>query len=540
MINADLKNANILIVDDQQANIDVLEGLLEMQGYNNFKSTTDPRDVFHYMKSFQPDLILLDLMMPHLNGFQVMEQIKLILDSDAYLPILVLTADITTETKKRALSDGAMDFLVKPFDVIEVGLRIKNLLETRFLHQQYANRNKILDQKVKERTKELEQINRDLVSARDQAEASNRLKTSFMHNISHEVRTPLNGIIGFGSLLADPDIPAEEKNEFIPLLQASSHRLINTITEYMDISLIASGNYEMNYHIMNVNKELVGILEKYKPLCNARKLELNLEVPANSDGFVISTDPEIFRKIVNHLVDNAIKFTHHGGVTFGYTNGTNSVDFFVRDTGIGIASDAYEKIFEIFMQEDVSDKRGYEGSGLGLSVAKGFLDMLHGQVRVESVKGEGSTFFFTIPQEKLVAEPVEDNSPPIRLVEGVLPVILIADDEYSNLVYMELALQKHASTILLANNGKEALDLCRDHPEISFVLMDMKMPVMNGFEATREIRKIRKDLPIFAVTAYAMSGDEQRSIESGCSGYFSKPFDKLKLLGALKSYGLTT
>ena len=203
MIDSTYKNAKILIVDDKEVNIDILTGLLDIQGYHNLASTTDPRLVVGLYQSFQPDLILLDLMMPHLTGYEVMDQLKEIAPADVYLPILVLTADITTEAKQKALRHGANDFLSKPFDLIEVGLRIENLLFTRFLHQQSLNQNQILEVKVKERTAELEKSNAELIVAREKAESGDRLKTAFIRNISHEIRTPLNGILGMYQVLSD-------------------------------------------------------------------------------------------------------------------------------------------------------------------------------------------------------------------------------------------------------------------------------------------------------------------------------------------------
>jgi signal transduction histidine kinase/ActR/RegA family two-component response regulator len=451
---------------------------------------------------------------------------------------LVLTADITAEAKTKALSGGAQDFLVKPFDLIEVGLRIKNLLETRYLHQQYEVRNRLLDEKVRERTLELEIMNQELIVARDKAEAGNRLKTAFMHNISHEVRTPLNGILGFGSLLADPGIPAEDKQEFLPLLRASSDRLINTITDYMDISLIASGNLELKYRSVNIHEELIKLKNKFQPMCNARNIVFNLTMPDSNQNMVIQTDLEIFHKIVSHLIDNSLKFTRQGSIELGCIPGVEKVDFFVKDTGVGIAGDARERIFEVFMQENVSTTRGHEGSGLGLSVIKGFLALLNGEIEVSSVKNEGSTFSFYLPNEirsDVVSPPGEVK---IKHTDGVPPVILVADDEYSNLAYLEIALKEYASTVLLAHNGEEAVELCRNHPEISLVFMDLKMPVMDGFEATQQIRILHKELPIIAVSAYAMSGDERRALEAGCTSYFAKPFTRNNLVEVLKSYGI--
>ena len=330
------KNTNILIVDDKQSNIDVLEGLLDKQGYTNFKSTTDSRLVVSLFESFKPDLILLDLMMPNFNGFQVMEQLKATIPPNTYLPILVLTADITPETKQRALAGGAKDFLAKPFDLIEIGLRIKNLLETRYLHQQLNNQNQILEEKVKQRTAELENTVVKLEIAKYKAEASDRLKTAFMNNISHEIKTPLNGILGFAPFIIQPDITMEEKKEYLEILNLSSIRLMNTITDIMDISLIISGNMEVHPQPIDISSLLTNVFEHFQEPSKKKNLGLKMQFPDNADQFILITDGNMLHKAVSKLVDNSIKFTKEGTVTLGFKIINNEIEIFIKDTGVGI------------------------------------------------------------------------------------------------------------------------------------------------------------------------------------------------------------
>jgi two-component system sensor histidine kinase/response regulator len=538
MVDIDLKTANILIVDDQLANIEVLEGLLDMQGYTNYKSTTDPRDVAGLMTSFNPDIILLDLSMPFMSGFEVMEQIKTIKPADLYMPILVLTADVTTESKKRALSVGASDFVTKPFDLTEVSLRIKNLLFANYLQQRLQNQNQILEEKVLERTRELEQTNAQLVVARDKAQASDKLKTAFMHNISHEVRTPLNGILGFGALICDPDFSNEDKVEYYGLLQFSSNRLINTITDYMDISLIVSDNIDLKWNEIRLQDIINDSISKFSQICQEKNIALEYSLPTDLAGVKLNTDRELTSKILDHLIDNAVKFTRQGSIKVGITKLDNEFEFFVKDTGVGIEEEAQQRIFETFMQEDLNTTRGHEGSGLGLSIVLGFLKLIGGTIRLESTKNIGSTFYFTLP--------IDPDAPKKPLFKpsvhhanhNGLPVILIVEDEYANRVYLEIILRKHVSVIYLATNGAEAVNLCREHPEISLVLMDIKMPVMNGIDATHLIKQFRKDLPVIAVTAHGMHADETNILESGFDDYLAKPCQSDDLMKKLIEYGL--
>jgi two-component system, sensor histidine kinase and response regulator len=534
MINSTLKNANILIVDDQEANIDVLADLLEMQGYSNVRSTTDSREVSGFISDSRPDLILLDLLMPHLSGFEVLDQIRKIVPEKTYLPVLVLTADINLETKQRALANGATDFLTKPFDLVEVGLRIKNLLESKYLHQQLEDQNLILEEKVKERTKELELTNSELVIARDKAQESDRLKTAFLNNISHEVRTPLNGILGFAQFVIQPDITIDEKEEYLEILNFSSNRLMNTITDIMDKSLIISGNMEVNPELITISSLLRDVFMNFQKSAKKKNLEFSIQVPEDADQITLHTDEELLRKAVSKLVDNSVKFTKEGSIILGFKVIHNEIEIFVKDTGQGIKDDKQELIYENFMQENVSNTRGHERSGLGLSIARGIMQLLGGKIRLVSNKNLGTTVFLTLPNTTSVASSKEQ-----RLVNMVStkrnPTILIAEDDDHSYYYIELLLKKDYN-ILRACNGQEAVDLCNQHPEISLVLMDIKMPVMNGMEATQIIKSFRNDLPIIAVTAYAESGNEHKVKEAGCDAYISKPITKTELLTLIQKY----
>jgi two-component system sensor histidine kinase/response regulator len=538
MIDASLKNANILIVDDQIANIEVLTGLLIRQKYKNVHFTIDPREVVQLYKSFKPDLILLDLSMPFLTGFEVMEKLKEITPENTFLPILVLTADVTVESKQHALSVGASDFLTKPFDLLEVVLRIKNLLYSNYLQQQLKNQNELLEEKVFLRTAELEKTNSELIISRDKAQESDRLKTSFIQNISHEIRTPLNSILGFTELIADPDVPAEDKLDFVPLLKISSQRLMNTITDYVDIATIVSGNLDIKPQELDLIRECNIIKNRFEDLCMTKNLDFYFKNPESTERTRLSTDLEIFHKIMGHLIGNAIKFTKSGSITFGYKSIESDFEFFIKDTGIGIEKEAQVKIFESFMQENISNTRGFEGSGLGLSIIKGFLSQIGGKFRLESAKDEGTTFYFTLPFSlNVIAKPV---SVPfiIKTDSDMLPVFLIAEDDDTQRLYMESILKNHASRIYHASNGREAVEICRNHPEITIVLMDIKMPVMNGFDATREIKTFRKELTIIAITAYALRDDERRALDAGCDDYLAKPSSRDEFLKKLRNYGI--
>ena len=371
------------------------------------------------------------------------------------------------------------------------------------------------------------------------AESGDRLKTAFLQNISHEVRTPLNGILGFGNLLAEPDLTSEEKQNYTRFLKSSSDRLINTITDYIDISLIVTENVEVKPTAVNVNTLLKEVQTKFQSDCDDKNIALKLVNPKDHEHLTLITDPELLRKTISCLMNNAIKFTDHGTVTLGYSIKSQVVEFFVIDTGIGIDSEAYEKIFVPFGHENTSENREHQGSGLGLAIFNGFLKLLGGESRLESEKGKGAAFFLSLPMEHANIVKDEPIVHPIRYAGIIHPVILLVEDELSSGLYMTTILKTVASVIFKAPNGHVAVEMCHLHPEISLVFMDLKMPEMDGLEATLQIKSFRKDLPVIAVSAYALSSDKQKAIAAGCDDFLSKPVSKKELLEKLKKHGFS-
>jgi signal transduction histidine kinase len=539
MINSTLKNANILIVDDQQQNIDVLTGLLEMTGYNNYATTTDSRKVVDLFTSFKPNLILLDLMMPHLNGFQVIEQLKPLIPAGTFFPILVLTADIKTETKQQALANGATDFLTKPFDLIEVELRIRNLLNTQQLHQQLENQNLILDKKVKERTAILEQTNIELTIAKDKAEESDRLKSAFLTNMSHEIRTPMNGILSFSDLLKDAEIKIEKKQKFINIIEKSARRLLNTIDDIMDMSTIHSGLMVVSISEVNINSQMEELYDSFKPEAEKKGIQLTVNNTLTKDQAFIKSDKIKVNSILSNLIKNAIKFTDYGAIEINCSQQNNHINFFVKDTGIGIPKDRQPFVFDHFVQADIEDKAVKEGSGLGLTISKAYTEMLGGKLWLESEDGEGSTFYFTIPHTTEGKEPLNIENP-TKATDYAIKIkklkILIVEDDTTSELLLTAILDEINPELLYAETGVEAIKACRANPDIDLILMDIKMPEMNGYEATQQIRQFNENVILIGQSANGHSADGERALNSGCNSYISKPIIKGDLMELIYQY----
>lgn len=387
---------------------------------------------------------------------------------------------------------------------------------------------------IKEDITEKRKMLQDLIVAKEKAEAGDRLKTAFINNISHEVRTPLNGIMGFSEMLLNPGFTDEKKQQFNEIIKKSGSRLLKTITSYMDISLIVSGNMEVHAKPCAINPLLDELFEEYNRLCKEKDLDLVLERPTIPEDLQINTDPEILKKILVNLLDNALKFTRRGAITYGFKKTAGAIDFFVSDTGIGIEKDKLKIIFDSFIQGDEALTRGYEGSGLGLSISNGLTKLLGGTINLESRVEEGSVFSITFPESVIVHTKVSKKSnlaKPVRLVSN--PVILVAEDDDFNFRYIEILLKRESYLVLRAENGKEAIKACKEHTGIDLVLMDLKMPEMGGLEATREIKAFLPDLPIVALTAYVSSADEYQAFLSGCDEFISKPVNRNKLLSVI-------
>jgi len=393
---------------------------------------------------------------------------------------------------------------------------------------------------LKSQNEELNLAKEKAEEAREKAEAGDNLKTAFMQNISHELRTPLNGILGFGSLLSEPHLTIAEKEDYNKMLKASSDRLIRTINNYMDISLIATGNVTSDHKPVNILRMLKELHQRYQEPCEAKNVMLNLLLPENKSEYFILTDRELLEKIFSHLIENAIKFTVHGSINIGFSLKPGAAEFFVIDTGAGIADDIQARVFEPFFQEPVTGIKNQSGSGLGLSIIRGLITILGGGIRLESKKSKGTSFFFTLPSDEGIISEEIPISHPDQTLTAPLPVILIAEDDLYSDFFMETILQSKASVIFKATNGKKAVDLVIKHPEISIVLMDIKMPIMDGLEATKKIKSLRKDLPVIAITAYAFSTDRKKASEAGCDDFLPKPVSKEALLEILEKYTGTT
>jgi PAS domain S-box-containing protein len=376
----------------------------------------------------------------------------------------------------------------------------------------------------------------ELIKAKDKAEEGDRLKTAFLHNISHEIRTPMNAIVGFCDLLREPNVDASSSQEYINFIIQSSNHLLAIISDIVDISNFEANLVKTTKECININSELKLLYDHFLPMASEKKIKLVCESGVPDADAIIITDSSRLTQILINLISNAIKFTDKGFVKVEYVLISNFLEFHVSDTGIGISEEYHNKIFDRFYQVEQTLSRLYEGTGLGLSITKANVDLLGGEIWLSSEPGKGTTFFFTIPYERPGEEALAINKE--EVTEGIVfserKTILVAEDIDSNFKLVKSFLSNANAEIIRAANGKEAVEKCLSNKKIDLILMDIKMPVMDGYTAVKLIREINSTIPIIAQTAYI--DDRKQAIESGCSGFISKPFDKKNLLKVLHEF----
>jgi len=392
---------------------------------------------------------------------------------------------------------------------------------------------------LKEKNEELIQTNDELIKAKDNAEESDRLKSAFLANMSHEIRTPMSGILGFAELLKEPDLTGEERFEYISIIEKSGARMLGIINDIVDISKIESGLMKVNARESNVNEQIEYIYTFFKPEVEGKGMQLFFKNGLLSKEAIINTDREKVYAILINLVKNAIKYSDNGSIELGYEKKGEYLEFFVRDTGIGIPKDRQEAVFNRFVQADIGDKRAYQGAGLGLSISKAYVEMLGGRIWVESEEGKGSVFYFTLPYndevegkdviQNVVSSEKSDNQ--IRNLK-----ILIAEDDEISALLLKKAVQLYGKEVLNVRTGVDAVEACLNHSDIDLVLMDIKLLKMDGYEATRKIRQFNTEVIIIAQTAFALNGDQEKAIAAGCNDYISKPINQDLLTALIKKY----
>ena len=515
MVSAsDILNASILIVDDQEVNVLLLERTLGGAGYTSITSTMDPREVCALQRKNRYCLILLDLQMPGMDGFQVLEGLKDI-EKDDYLPVLVITAQ--PGHKLRALQAGAKDFISKPFDLPEVLTRVRNMLEVRLLHLE--------------------------------SKKANHSKDEFLATVSHELRTPLNAILGWARMLGSMQLPPERVKHGIATIERNGEALAHIIDDLLDVSRIVAGTLQLAPRPVDLAAVALAALDTVRPLAAARNVHLAFspDLPAAEK---ISGDAGRLQQVIWNLLANAIKFTPDGGCVDLFIAPSNGdMEVRVVDTGQGISPEFLPHVFERFRQADGATTRRHTGLGLGLAIVRQIVELHGGTVHAASPgEGFGATFTVRLPipvADASVGQPAvleerriwaSPTSPMPRLLRLDALRILVVDDSTDGRALTSLVLTQAGASVTAAASVREALQMLEgERPDV--LVSDIGLPDEDGFGLIRQIRQGEAKhggfLPAVALTGYARAEDRARSLAAGFQAHVTKPFDPAKLMAAI-------
>lgn len=376
-------------------------------------------------------------------------------------------------------------------------------------------------------------IEEDLIAAKEKAEESDRLKSAFLANMSHEIRTPMNGILGFLELIKTLDLSSDTRDNYFEIIEKSGQRLLDTINDIIEISKIESNQIPTQYSDFDLNEILQDQVSFFDQQAKEKGLNLSILQNSNYISTPIHSEKNILNGIITNLIRNAIKFTNNGSIEIAYKIQDQEICFCIKDTGIGIPKDKTEEIFNRFTQVNIHNTRPYEGSGLGLSIVKGYLQMINGRIWVESELGVGSSFFFNIPH--IAASSDYSGSSNNQSLSDLnfdfssINILLAEDDAISSYLIKEIV-RHYNINLTHVNNGLECIKTLQERNDFSLILMDIKMPYMDGIETTLKIRETDKNIKIIALTAYALDGDKEKAIEAGCDDFITKPVDQYKLI----------
>ncbi len=376
---------------------------------------------------------------------------------------------------------------------------------------------------------------------------ANKLKSSFLANMSHEIKTPLNTILGFSDLLAKPETPPEERKKYMEIIQESNDTLLRLVKDILDISLIESEQLELKHETVFLNQFITNLKETYEYILSEKKnnlLVIETDIPNENYSLVI--DGVRLRQVFTNLINNALKFTEEGTITIGYREDKDSLYFFVKDTGIGIPPDKQKQIFERYYQVDKTDKLN-KGAGIGLYLTKRIIDLFHGNIGVESKPGTGSTFYFRLPMNEVTkltktipnvffpTPSAKENKQ--TLTNKKLKIMLVEDHAYS-LILLKNMLKSLNPEIIQAMDGKSAIELFKLNRDTDLIFLDIGLPEKDGYEVIKEIRKIDKNIPVIAETAYAMEKDKDKIYKAGFNGFLPKPLDQDLVMDVIKALGI--
>ena len=533
MLRSTIGKAKILIVDDEHANVRLLERILELIGATRIKSITDSREAVAHFIDFRPDLVLLDLHMPNVTGFDIMEQIKALTQGENPVPVLVLTADVTTKTKHRALAAGAKDFLTKPLDQSEVLLRIRNLLENRFLHIQLQNQNILLEEQVRERTSQLEDTLSKLRTAQQTAIRQERLSAlgTMAAGIAHDFNNALTLILGYSDLLLTNSIGRAGETEIGQLhaITTAAQDAAQIVRRLREFHRPDEGHETRVVLRINELVEQAVNLTRPKWQDQARNRGVQIEVHTDFGELPpVNGDPAELREMLTNLIFNAVDaMPEGGGIMIHSALDDGEVKLCIKDTGTGMDEETRRRCLEPFYTT-----KGERGTGLGLSAVYGIIERHHGSLDIESEPGQGTTFCIRLPvvaADALAHEVARDTGPGPGA--GIQRILVVDDqDIIRELIQQQLAEDGH--TVETAGSGKEALEKMAAS-EFDLIVTDQSMPGMTGEELAVSAKERRPGTAVILLTGFGGSSPETDATPHGVNLVLGKPATAFDLRRAI-------
>jgi len=535
-----MNKPHVLYVDDESLNLSSFRMVLgEFFAISLANSASEALQI---LGEERIDVLVSDQRMPDMTGLELAQATK----ARGYDCVcIILTAFTDSEVAMRAINQGGIyRFILKPWDKDELQQAIFLAADRCGMERENAKLLSDLQKKTQEQeffnkkllamSEELRVSNEDLKIAKQKAEENDELKTAFLQNMSHEIRTPLNGIIGFAELLTGAELEKEKFPEYANLIIESGQRLLNIVNDILDISKIETGQIEIEQTSFDLHAIFTELYLVYSNKLKGRDVTLTCHTDNDLPIFV-KTDKTRLYQILSNFLNNACKYTKEGSIEFGYLlSGEATLDFYVRDTGIGIAKEEQGKIFERFFRSNNDLSKKSVGAGLGLSICDRLAHLLGGEITLSSTVGKGTTIMLRFPRSVVIGEELPNVTEKKVELQSVDGKILIAEDVDLNFFYLQELLR--GISIVRARNGMEAVRAVQDDPEIRLVLMDLKMPQMDGFDATAKIKQLAPKLPIIAQTAYAMNHDIDKALACGVDDYIVKPIRKNELFDKVNKY----